>query len=81
MKKKFWLTRLLGRFIKSKETPTIVSKEVQEPVVEVSEVNTEDTTTAVETEEISAEPVEKATALTEEQKRRIRVLRYLGYQD
>ena len=81
MKKKFWLTRLLGRFIKSKETPIIVSKEVQEPVVEVSEVNTEDTTTAVETEEISAEPVEKATALTEEQKRRIRVLRYLGYQD
>lgn len=81
MKKKFWLTRLLGRFIKSKETPTIESKEVQEPVVEVSEVATEDTTTAVETEEISAEPVEKATALTEEQKRRIRVLRYLGYQD
>ena len=62
MSKKFWLSRLLGKFGKRKKV--VVEPVVEEPVVEEDQ-----------------EVTKKAKVLTEEEKRRVRVLRFLGYTD
>lgn len=78
MSKKFWLSRLLGKF--GKKGKVVVESVVEEPTIEESSTVTE---TIIEepTVEESQEVKKKAKELTAEEKRRIRVLRYLGYQD
>ena len=82
MSKKFWLSRLLGKFSKK------VKVVVEEPTVDTIEESTVDTIEESTVDTIEEPTVKesqivkkKVKALTEEEKRRIRVLRYLGYQD
>ena len=91
MSKKFWLTRLLGKF--GKKNKAVVESVVEEPTTEelstvaiieelnIEEPNIEEPNIEELTLEDSQEVYKKAKVLTAEEKRRIRVLRYLGYQD
>ena len=96
MSKKFWLTRLLGKF--GKKDKAVVESVVEEPTIEelstvaiieepnieepnIEEFNIEEPNIEELTLEASQEVYKKAKVLTAEEKRRIRVLRYLGYQD
>ena len=72
MSKKFWLSRLLGKFGKRKKV--VVEPVVEEPVVE-------ETVVEEPVVEEDQEVTKKAKVLTEEEKRRVRVLRFLGYTD
>lgn len=77
MIKKFWLSRLLGKFGKKDkvvaesvvEETTIEEPTIEEPKVEEPKV------------EKDQEVEKKVRVLTAEEKRRVRILRYLGYQD
>lgn len=88
MSKKFWLSRLLGKF--GKKSKVVVESVVEEPTIEeptieesstVAETIIEEPTIEEPAVEESQEVKKKAKVLTAEEKRRIRVLRYLGYQD
>ena len=93
MSKKFWLTRLLGKFgkkVKVVVEPAAEESTVEDTIVEPNiedkiEEPTEDTIVEPNIEEPtvaeSQEVKKKSKVLTAEEKRKIRVLRYLGYQD
>ena len=67
MIKKFWLSRLLGKF--GKKDKVVAESVVEEPTLEEPKV------------EKDQEVEKKVRVLTAEEKRRVRILRYLGYQD